>query len=108
MNTPPDVIYDTSTNPQANQEPCRTSSSHATTTPIHRYRAPCVCLVSQIVPPAFQLFSFQGASRLRKVGGLTLFRDFTHELLLYPFYFFFNDPATTEIYTLSLHDALPI
>src|SRR5438046_9032350 len=23
-------------------------------------------------------------------------------------YFFFNDPATTEIYTLSLHDALPI
>src|SRR5437588_6733883 len=24
------------------------------------------------------------------------------------FYFFFNDPATTEIYTLSLHDALPI
>src|SRR5207253_9539460 len=24
------------------------------------------------------------------------------------FCFFFNDPATTEIYTLSLHDALPI
>src|SRR5689334_6655209 len=24
------------------------------------------------------------------------------------FYFFFNDAATTEIYTLSLHDALPI
>src|SRR6202012_6201661 len=24
------------------------------------------------------------------------------------FSFFFNDPATTEIYTLSLHDALPI
>ena len=23
-------------------------------------------------------------------------------------YFFFNDTATTEIYTLSLHDALPI
>src|SRR5256885_11729161 len=23
-------------------------------------------------------------------------------------FFFFNDPATTEIYTLSLHDALPI
>src|SRR5438874_13175372 len=36
-------------------------------------------------------------------------------LLLYPktsfslfFFFFFNDTATTEIYTLSLHDALPI
>src|SRR6266704_6127301 len=27
----------------------------------------------------------------------------------HPFYFFFfNDTATTEIYTLSLHDALPI
>src|ERR1022692_3393670 len=24
------------------------------------------------------------------------------------FFFFFNDPATTEIYTLSLHDPLPI
>src|SRR5256885_10445232 len=28
--------------------------------------------------------------------------------LLYLFFFFFNDTATTEIYTLSLHDALPI
>src|SRR2546426_6034167 len=28
-------------------------------------------------------------------------------LILYSF-FFFNDTATTEIYTLSLHDALPI
>src|SRR2546430_17617742 len=26
----------------------------------------------------------------------------------YPYFFFFNDTATTEIYTLSLHDALPI
>src|SRR6266853_6243743 len=28
--------------------------------------------------------------------------------LLNLFFFFFNDTATTEIYTLSLHDALPI
>src|SRR2546423_9477472 len=28
--------------------------------------------------------------------------------LHYFFFFFFNDTATTEIYTLSLHDALPI
>src|SRR2546430_7781775 len=27
---------------------------------------------------------------------------------LYCIFFFFNDTATTEIYTLSLHDALPI
>src|SRR5260221_3751969 len=29
-------------------------------------------------------------------------------LLFYVLFFFFNDTATTEIYTLSLHDALPI
>src|SRR6266513_4619159 len=29
-------------------------------------------------------------------------------MFLYVFFFFFNDTATTEIYTLSLHDALPI
>src|SRR5258706_11053869 len=29
-------------------------------------------------------------------------------LQCFVFFFFFNDTATTEIYTLSLHDALPI
>src|SRR5216684_9316634 len=29
-------------------------------------------------------------------------------LFFFFFFFFFNDTATTEIYTLSLHDALPI
>src|SRR5205814_9877555 len=29
-------------------------------------------------------------------------------LILYFLFFFFTDPATSEIYTLSLHDALPI
>src|SRR2546427_13068236 len=29
-------------------------------------------------------------------------------LSIFYFFFFFNDTATTEIYTLSLHDALPI
>src|SRR5690348_17696623 len=29
-------------------------------------------------------------------------------LIAFFFFFFFNDTATTEIYTLSLHDALPI
>src|SRR5688572_32445046 len=29
-------------------------------------------------------------------------------LFIFVFFFFFNDTATTEIYTLSLHDALPI
>src|SRR6202011_6421980 len=31
-----------------------------------------------------------------------------HLLVVLFFFFFFNDTATTEIYTLSLHDALPI
>src|SRR6266705_6644452 len=31
----------------------------------------------------------------------------SHSITLH-LYFFFNDTATTEIYTLSLHDALPI
>src|SRR6266705_1345274 len=41
--------------------------------------------------------------------------SFTHISILsyytflpFSFFFFFNDTATTEIYTLSLHDALPI
>src|SRR6266566_9420962 len=33
---------------------------------------------------------------------------FVDLLILFFFFFFFNDTATTEIYTLSLHDALPI
>src|SRR6266542_4991333 len=32
----------------------------------------------------------------------------THSLTILILFFFFNDTATTEIYTLSLHDALPI
>src|SRR5581483_8348103 len=31
-----------------------------------------------------------------------------HDRSSFYFLFFFNDPATTDIYTLSLHDALPI
>src|SRR5690606_29443121 len=34
--------------------------------------------------------------------------DYLLCLLLFCSFFFFNDTATTEIYTLSLHDALPI
>src|SRR5687768_18512809 len=34
--------------------------------------------------------------------------DVCFSYFLFSFFFFFNDTATTEIYTLSLHDALPI
>src|SRR6266852_8063310 len=37
-----------------------------------------------------------------------IFSSFSCQLSFFFFFFFFNDPATTEIYTLSLHDALPI
>src|SRR5690349_23019011 len=33
---------------------------------------------------------------------------FIHYILYFYIFFFFNDSATTDIYTLSLHDALPI
>src|SRR5215475_16046667 len=33
---------------------------------------------------------------------------YIHFCFFFLFFFFFNDTATTEIYTLSLHDALPI
>src|SRR5437588_7909084 len=33
---------------------------------------------------------------------------FRSSFFFFFFFFFFNDTATTEIYTLSLHDALPI
>ena len=41
-----------------------------------------------------------------KVGFDRLF--YSIAVLSFLFFFFFNDTATTEIYTLSLHDALPI
>src|SRR5476649_2451563 len=51
------------------------------------------------------------ASREAAMAGSYLIRKFSDaELseLLRLFFFFFNDTATTEIYTFSLHDALPI
>jgi len=39
---------------------------------------------------------------------ISLFFDIYVEYNFFFFFFFFNDTATTEIYTLSLHDALPI
>src|SRR5574338_1695868 len=38
---------------------------------------------------------------------LFVFFYYIHSVFVF-YFFFFNDTATTEIYTLSLHDALPI
>src|SRR5260221_6608007 len=43
---------------------------------------------------------------LSSVGNYHHSRQYRHDYD--PVIFFFNDTATTEIYTLSLHDALPI
>ena len=43
------------------------------------------------------------------VGDVACLVDkFMIGLFFFCVFFFFNDTATTEIYTLSLHDALPI
>src|SRR6266446_9218054 len=46
------------------------------------------------------------------IAGILTFVGVAFSILIEPDQmvrlFFFNDPATTEIYTLSLHDALPI
>src|SRR5260363_469247 len=41
-------------------------------------------------------------------GFWTFVTNHAQALIRFFFFFFFNDTATTEIYTLSLHDALPI
>src|SRR2546426_8839049 len=55
----------------------------------------CLCFSLSHYHPPFIVF-------------LILFVYYLISLLPYSFFFFFNDPATTEIYTLSLHDAFPI
>src|ERR1039457_7479154 len=40
--------------------------------------------------------------------SLSVVNDVSYVVSMILFFFFFNDTATTEIYTLSLHDALPI
>src|SRR2546426_1169581 len=50
---------------------------------------------------SYAVFCLKKKKKIRKHTHCTPF-------LCYFFFFFFNDTATTEIYTLSLHDALPI
>src|SRR5260370_41387959 len=46
--------------------------------------------------------------RISFIFHLFPFSFLFHSVLRFLLFFFFNDTATTEIYTLSLHDALPI
>src|SRR3989337_43111 len=66
----------------------------------HRRRAPRMCRVVNDT-----LCTVDGFSGPRQTTGyIVMWRRFFFRF----FFFFFNDTATTEIYPLSLHDALPI
>src|SRR6266542_284102 len=52
-------------------------------------------------------FFYQSSRTDAPSADYFVMRSITGKYLTYAF-FFFNDTATTEIYTLSLHDALPI
>src|ERR1022692_3655456 len=62
--------------------------------------------------PCTEAFSaFQPSSRsVRHLSSACFIWSvpFTEAFFFFQSFFFFNDTATTEIYTLSLHDALPI
>src|SRR5205807_10149800 len=53
------------------------------------------------------VFSFSSLHTLSSSIFFFFFFPYFSSLFSF-FFFFFNDTATTEIYTLSLHDALPI
>src|SRR5215813_856298 len=96
------------TSPVIDRKSTRLNSSHV------RISYAVFCLKKKTIsamagPPSFgragqeprrQRGELSGRERLRAVAerGAVVIVGF----------FFFNDPATTEIYTLSLHDALPI
>src|ERR1039457_5299404 len=60
--------------------------------------------------PRRQSYAASGGGMHRRLTGRAWsFRgEWSGRQSLWSFLFFFNDTATTEIYTLSLHDALPI
>src|ERR1022692_3178521 len=62
--------------------------------------APASLDVTAVSPP-------RGRACLRPAGTVSAASAAWYSTLFF-FFFFFNDTATPEIYTLSLHDALPI
>src|SRR3990172_54281 len=74
------------------------------TTLFRSHRARRTLLGAQLPPAARRCV--RGRGRLGKDRKSTRLNS-SHSYISYSL-FFFNDPATTEIYPLSLHDALPI
>src|SRR5256885_316475 len=80
---------------------------------VRRVRDEATALVSSACSPSSHLVrSEEHTSELQSpcnlVCRLLLEKKKNNTRTLLFFFFFFNDTATTEIYTLSLHDALPI
>src|SRR5262249_9760636 len=73
-----------------------------------------LCSASLACPPALpsSLFAVRpsrlAVGRSARCGVGSFFRLFPCASTCFIFFFFFNDTAPPEIYTLSLHDALPI
>src|SRR5258707_91017 len=61
---------------------------------------PLVCIVAVFFPPMLACCC--------RIPVVSLSFLCLRPVFLVHLFFFFNDTATTEIYTLSLHDALPI
>src|ERR1022692_2658973 len=59
-------------------------------------------------PSHHELDAGPACPRITESGQSAVMRQRCCSLPFLCFFFFFNDTATTEIYTLSLHDALPI
>src|ERR1039457_2691539 len=70
------------------------TQEHQTTTHVH---LPCVLATSRVTSGRVAHPVVVTTASRPRAGGCSFL-----------LFFFFNDTATTEIYTLSLHDALPI
>src|SRR5579863_3618039 len=90
---------------ESDRKSTRLNSSH----PSISYAVFCLKKKNQAVEPpvAFEVRDPAAVARGR-VGRLGRHVDGGARVSALHHFFFFNDTATTEIYTLSLHDALPI
>src|SRR6266852_4040856 len=85
----------------------RLNSSHGSIS----YAVFCLKKKNQLVgrvPPYHLKYPHRRLIRCSRRYGFRLVAVILPSVALVMLFFFFNDTATTEIYTLSLHDALPI
>src|SRR6267378_194974 len=87
----------------ADRKSTRLNSSHVEIS----YAVFCLKKKKMIIPVVAIPISLIGAVFLMLAAGFTI-NLLTLLAIVLSVVFFFNDTATTEIYTLSLHDALPI